>query len=71
MGPEEESGFFSVAALAAQRIGGRLGEQQGALFFPTSLYPLSQGSQAHKQQHFSFIFPSTRSLGCWQPWGLT
>lgn len=46
MGPEEESGFFSVATLAAQRIGGRLGEQQGALFFPTSLYPLSQGSQA-------------------------
>lgn len=71
MGLKEESGFFSVAAPAAQRVGGRLGEQQGALFFLTSLYPSAQGNQAHRQQRSAFFFSSACSLGCWQPWGVT
>lgn len=65
-GLRRNQAFFPVTALAAGRMGGRLGEEQGVLFFPTSVAPSAQGSQGTQTaiQFLGFHFsPLPQVLG--------
>lgn len=62
MGPEEESGFFSSNSPCSREDRREAREWQVALFFPASLYPPAQGSQAHKQQRSSLGFTSSQGI---------